>query len=104
MVTAEREAARPSGGDADGLDTQRVPGTPGPVRALAAPLRLFEGFGRYCLLIARAFNFPRDLRPRLYLENLFANMVRVGVDSIPIVAMATAFSGGVVAQQGMYQL
>ena len=66
--------------------------------------RLVEGFGRYSLLIARAFNLPRDLRLRLYLENLRVQVVRIGVDSIPIVALATAFSGGVTAVQGLYQL
>ncbi len=66
--------------------------------------RLVEGFGRYAILIARAFNLPRDLKPRLYLRNLLVQMVRVGVDSIPIVALATAFSGGVAAVQALYQL
>jgi phospholipid/cholesterol/gamma-HCH transport system permease protein len=65
--------------------------------------RLIEGFGRYSLLIARAFNVPRDLRLGLYLRNLRTQMVRTGVDSIPIVALATAFSGGVTAVQALYQ-
>jgi phospholipid/cholesterol/gamma-HCH transport system permease protein len=66
--------------------------------------RLVEGFGRYSLLLARAFNLPRDLKLKLYLRNLRTQMVRVGVDSIPIVALATAFSGGVAAVQAVYQL
>ncbi|HLT45924.1 MAG TPA: ABC transporter permease [Rubricoccaceae bacterium] len=65
--------------------------------------RLVEGFGRYSLLLARAFNLPRDLKLKLYLQNLRVQMVRVGVDSIPIVALATAFSGGVSAVQALYQ-
>jgi phospholipid/cholesterol/gamma-HCH transport system permease protein len=65
--------------------------------------RLVEGFGRYSLLIARAFTLPRDLRLRLYLRNLRTQMVRTGVDSIPIVLLATAFSGGVTAVQALYQ-
>lgn len=66
--------------------------------------RLVEGFGRYSLLLGRAFNLPRDLKPKLYVRTLLIQMVRVGVDSIPIVALATAFSGGVAAVQALYQL
>ncbi len=73
-------------------------------RPLDRPARLVEGFGRYCLLMGRAFNVPRDLRPRLYLRNLTTQMVRVGVDSLPIVLLATAFTGGVTTVQGLYQL
>ena len=72
---------------------------------LAEPLlRRIGGFGRYCILLARAFNLPRDHKPRLYLRNLATQMVRFGWDSIPIVAMATAFSGGVTTVQALYQL
>lgn len=73
-------------------------------RVLDRPSRVLAGFGRYCLLIARAFNLPRDLHPRLYVQNLTTQMVRVGVDSLPIVMLATAFSGGVTTVQGLYQL
>jgi len=66
--------------------------------------RLLEGFGRYSLLIARAFNLPRALKPRLYAQNLLLQTVRVGVESIPSVMLATAFSGGVAAVQALYQL
>lgn len=80
-----------------------------PVRAALAPLLrgpagLLEGFGAYWVLLARAFNLPRDLRPSLYARNLATQMVQVGLDSIPIVALATAFSGGVVVVQAIYQL
>lgn len=79
------------------------------VRAGFAPLwrvpgGLLHGFGAYCVLIAEAFNLPRDLRPSLYARNLATQMVQVGIDSIPIVALATAFSGGVVVVQAIYQL
>jgi phospholipid/cholesterol/gamma-HCH transport system permease protein len=70
----------------------------------AVPARLLGGFGAYCLLLAQAFNLPRDLSPRLYARNLADQMVKVGIDSIPIVALATAFSGGVVVVQALYQL
>ena len=72
---------------------------------LAAPLvAALEGFGRYLILMAQAFNLPRDISPRLYARNLAEQMVRVGVDSIPIVALATAFAGGVTTVQAIYQL
>lgn len=79
------------------------------VRAGFAPLwtipaGLLHGFGAYCLLLARAFNLPRDLSPRLYGRNLAEQMVQIGIDSIPIVSLATAFSGGVVVVQAIYQL
>lgn len=72
---------------------------------LVAPLeRLIGGFGRYAILIARSFNFPRDLGPGVYTRNLVDQMVRIGVESIPIVALAAAFTGGVATVQGIYQL
>ena len=71
---------------------------------LAGPAGWLSGFGAYCLLVARAFNLPRDLSPKLYARNLAEQMVRVGIESIPIVALATAFSGGVVVVQAIYQL
>ena len=70
----------------------------------AVPTGLLQGFGAYCLLLARAFNLPRDLSPRLYARNLAEQMVKIGIDSIPIVSLATAFSGGVVVVQAIYQL
>ena len=39
-----------------------------------------------------------------YWKNLFIQMVRIGVDSIPIVALAAAFSGSVLTVQTAYQL
>ncbi|MEM1117407.1 MAG: ABC transporter permease [Bacteroidota bacterium] len=68
------------------------------------PAGLLQSFGSYCMLMARAFNLPRDLSPSLYGRNLAEQMVRIGIESMPIVAMATAFSGGVVVVQAIYQL
>ena len=70
----------------------------------AVPAALLAGLGAYCLLLVRAFNLPRDLSPRLYARNLAEQMVKVGIDSVPIVALATAFAGGVVVVQAVYQL
>ncbi len=73
--------------------------------ALAAPLfAALEGLGRYLILMSRAFNLPRDLSPKLYARNLAEQMVRIGIESIPIVALATAFAGGVTTVQAIYQL
>lgn len=63
-----------------------------PVRAL----------GRYALLIARAFSSIGEIRT--YWTNLSNQMVRIGIDSIPIVALAAAFSGAVLTVQTAYQL
>ena len=71
---------------------------------LAGPVAWLEGFGSYLMLLGRAFNLPRDLNPRLYARNLVQQMVRVGIDSVPIVAVATAFAGGVTTVQAIYQL
>ncbi|MEO0560181.1 MAG: ABC transporter permease [Bacteroidota bacterium] len=85
------------------------PGTGALVRdalrgVLGGPTRVIEGFGAYCILLFRAFNLPRDLSPKLYGRNLLDQMVKVGIDSIPIVALATAFTGGVTTVQAIYQL
>ena len=80
-------------------------GVVGVAASLAAPLaRALTGLGQYLILMARAFNLPRDLSPRLYARNLAEQMVRVGIDSMPIVALATAFAGGVTTVQAIYQL
>jgi len=63
-----------------------------PVRAL----------GRYALLMARAFASIGEIRT--YWTNLSNQMVRIGIDSIPIVALAAAFSGAVLTVQTAYQL
>jgi len=65
-------------------------------------LRPFRALGRYALLIGRAFASINKVRT--YWENLSIQMVRIGVDSIPIVALAAAFSGAVLTVQTAYQL
>ena len=93
--------APPSAAEADGA----ADGLRAGAATLAAPvLAALEGLGRYFILMARAFNLPRDLSPKLYARNLAEQMVRIGIDSIPIVALATAFAGGVTTVQAIYQL
>ncbi|WP_028567090.1 MlaE family ABC transporter permease [Salisaeta longa] len=64
-----------------------------------APL---EDLGRYLILLGRAFASIDEVRT--YWENLVTQMVRIGVDSLPIVALSSAFSGAVLTVQTAYQL
>ncbi len=63
-----------------------------PIRAL----------GRYSLLMTQAFGSLHELN--VYRKNLFDQMVKIGIESIPIVALAAAFSGAVTTVQTAYQL
>lgn len=58
--------------------------------------------GRYFLLLTKAFATVGDFRS--YRKNIFNQMMRVGVESLPIVALAAAFSGAVTTVQTAYQL
>lgn len=63
-----------------------------PIRAL----------GRYSLLMTQAFGSLREFH--VYRKNLVDQMVKIGIESIPIVALAAAFSGAVTTVQTAYQL
>lgn len=65
-------------------------------------LRPFTILGTYSLLIFQAFVSPDDFRT--YRKNTFNQMMRIGVESLPIVALAAAFSGAVTTVQVSYQL
>jgi phospholipid/cholesterol/gamma-HCH transport system permease protein len=65
-------------------------------------LRPFAALGRYALLLVKAGTSLREVR--IYRRNLRDEMVRIGVDSIPIVALAAFFSGAVTTVQTSYQL
>lgn len=52
--------------------------------------------------MGRAFASANEIGA--YRENLTTQMVRIGIDSIPIVALAAAFSGAVLTVQTAYQL
>jgi phospholipid/cholesterol/gamma-HCH transport system permease protein len=62
----------------------------------------FQILGRYVLLLAQAFSSIDEVRT--YWDNLTNQMVRIGVESIPIVALAGGFSGAVLTVQTAYQL
>ncbi len=63
-----------------------------PIRAL----------GRYTLLLTHAFGSLNEFHT--YRKNLFDQMVKIGIDSLPITALAAAFSGAVTTVQTAYQL
>ena len=63
---------------------------------------VFAGLGRFGLLMKNAFSQFRSIR--LYYKNLVEQLVRIGIDSLPIVALASAFTGAVAAVQSIYQL
>jgi len=64
---------------------------------------LFRHIGRYLMLMIEAFRSPIYDGPT-YRQNLARQMMRVGVESLPIVAVAAAFTGGVTTEQTIYQM
>lgn len=72
---------------------------PAVLDSLLYPIR---ALGRYALLIGRAFSSIDEIGT--YWNNLLTQMVRIGVDSIPIVSLAAAFTGAVFTVQTAYQL
>jgi phospholipid/cholesterol/gamma-HCH transport system permease protein len=60
-------------------------------------LRLFEELGRFFQMLGRTAGW--SIRPPYDIPELFRQMVRVGVDSIPVVFLTTLFTGMVMALQ-----
>ncbi|HCR49772.1 MAG TPA: ABC transporter permease [Rhodothermales bacterium] len=58
--------------------------------------------GRYCLLMWQAIKAVTEIRT--YYQNLFTQMVKIGIDSLPIVLLTAAFTGAVTTVQSAYQL
>ena len=69
------------------------------VRLVIRPIR---ALGLYVLLMGQTFSWLPNFRN--YWSRWFDQMVRIGIDSIPIVALSAAFSGGVTTVQTSYQL
>ena len=67
--------------------------------SLLSPLR---ALGQYAIIMGRAFASVDEIGA--YWKNFFIQMVRIGIDSVPIVALAAAFSGAVLTVQTAYQL
>jgi phospholipid/cholesterol/gamma-HCH transport system permease protein len=61
-----------------------------------------HSFGRYSQLLFRAFGAVPEFGT--YRKNLWEQMIHVGIDSMPIVMLAAAFSGAVTTVQTSYQL
>jgi phospholipid/cholesterol/gamma-HCH transport system permease protein len=88
-----------------GYVTRGSPRRPLPCAMAVLQARLLQPFvalGRYSLLLMQAFASLGEFRQ--YRKNLFDQMVRIGIESIPIVALAAAFSGAVTTVQTAYQL
>jgi len=64
---------------------------------------LFRHVGRFVALLGEAFGSPIYDGPT-YRQNLAREMKQVGVESLPIVALAAAFTGGVTTEQTIYQM
>lgn len=62
----------------------------------------FEEVGRFGLLLFQSFRSIGEVKT--YWENLLIQMVSIGVESLPIVALAAAFSGAVTTVQSAHQL
>jgi phospholipid/cholesterol/gamma-HCH transport system permease protein len=70
--------------------------------ALSWAVKPIHILGRYVLLIVNAFVSLDDFRT--YRHNTLDQMMRIGVESLPIVTLAAAFSGAVTTVQASYQL
>lgn len=62
-----------------------------------AVLRVLEEFGHAFQMLGRVFGWA--VRPPYDVPELFRQMVRVGVDSVPVVFLTTLFTGAVLALQ-----
>jgi phospholipid/cholesterol/gamma-HCH transport system permease protein len=58
--------------------------------------------GRYSLLLFQAFSALKEFGT--YRKNMLSQMIHMGLESMPIVALAAAFSGAVTTVQTSYQL
>ena len=56
-----------------------------------------ENFGQYCLFIARVFSIPDKWK--LFFHRLVQEIVKLGIDSIPLVAIISVFIGAVITIQ-----
>lgn len=54
-------------------------------------------FGRYCLFITRVFSIPDKWK--IFFRNLFSEIMKLGVASIPLVIVISVFIGAVIAIQ-----
>lgn len=65
-------------------------------------MRFFFHFGRYILLLRQLFKKPEN--QRMYWDELFRQMVSIGINSLGIVIIISVFMGAVTTVQTAYQL
>ncbi len=65
-------------------------------------MRFFFHFGRYLLLLKQMFKKPENTR--VYFDELFRQMVSIGINSMGIVVIISVFMGAVTTVQTAYQL
>lgn len=70
---------------------------------LASARTLTSSFGRYVLLLVDAFAAP-PAELRRHWADFLQQMVRTGLESLPIVMLAGVFTGGVTTVQSIYQM
>ena len=63
---------------------------------------IFSPVGRWAFLLGEAFGTPGEFRKYRY--DLFRQMRHLGIESLPIVMLASAFAGAVTTVQADYQL
>lgn len=68
-------------------------------RLFLSPL---DAIGRYVLLLVQAFRTTGEWR--IYRRGFFEQCIKIGIDSMPIIAMASAFAAAVTTVQAAYQL
>lgn len=76
------------------------------IRILTSPLKpimlLLERLGEYALFVLKALSSIREAGT--FRKSIFRQMVRIGVESLPVVILASAFAGVVITIQTAYQL
>lgn len=72
------------------------------VPLLTSALHPARSLGRYVLLLVQAFSSITEIRS--YRKNIVDQMMRIGIESLPIVLLAAVFSGAVTTVQTAYQL
>jgi phospholipid/cholesterol/gamma-HCH transport system permease protein len=65
-------------------------------------MRIFFHFGRYLLLLRQLFKKPEN--HQMYRDELFRQMVAIGINSLGIVMIISVFMGAVTTVQTAYQL
>lgn len=69
---------------------------------LTGPLKLFESAGAYAIFIAKALRSVGEVA--VFKKSLMRQLLHIGVESIPVIILASAFAGVVLTVQTAYQL